>query len=288
MVMALLDRVTAADDRARPSREAPAPNVIAPAVMMVPTNDAVAPIDTAPVTAQKTFDAWASLTSLMVLDAPVLNAAPNWKMKTEFGLPWPSRVIVVDAASEIAAPAAYTPGPTVTPAWSPARLAPVGGRAVAFAVAVANAPCAVAACASPTFSTPCTTPGGNPTSTGVLTPRSPPTVVLPALVTVTPRTEYGAAAPSPTGATTIASFIVAASAEEGIASKPVKSKALASAAIPSVVSRLSCSVAVIKYLITYLSELENSTASFAGTRDLSTREEHDVRYFVKNSNLCLL
>ena len=77
MVMALVDRVTAADDRARPSSEAPAPNVIAAGVRMVPENDAVAPIDTAPVTSQKTFDAWASLTSFIVLDAPVRERGPE-------------------------------------------------------------------------------------------------------------------------------------------------------------------------------------------------------------------
>ena len=102
-VMVLSAKVTRPSERAPPSREAPAPSVIAPIAMMVPENEDDAPVVTAPLTCQKTLDAWAPLIRWIVVDAAVLRAALTWKMKTAFGSFWPSSVIV--PVSEMAAAA---------------------------------------------------------------------------------------------------------------------------------------------------------------------------------------
>ena len=102
-VMVLPAKVTRPSERAPPSRDAPAPSVIAPIAIMVPANEDDAPVVTAPLTCQKTLDAWAPLIKWIVEDAAVLRAALIWKMKTALGSFWPSSVIV--PVSEIAAAA---------------------------------------------------------------------------------------------------------------------------------------------------------------------------------------
>src|SRR5580692_2616269 len=93
-VITFAAKVTKPCESALPLRDAPAPTVMAPAAMTVPENDDEAPVLTAPVTCQNTFEAWAPLTNLMSLEAAVLRAALTWKMKTAFGSFSPSRVIV--------------------------------------------------------------------------------------------------------------------------------------------------------------------------------------------------
>ena len=73
--------------------------VIVPADMIVPVNEAVPPIPTAPSTCQNTREACAALMSTMWLSAAVFNAAPTWKMNTAFGSPCASSVIVPDNAN---------------------------------------------------------------------------------------------------------------------------------------------------------------------------------------------
>src|SRR5580698_3482376 len=92
VVTVLPARVTPPYDNARPSRDPPAPNVIAPAARIVPVNEEAAPVPAAPFTCQKMLDAWAPLIRLTVLPAAVLRAALTWKMKIAFGLPCPSNV----------------------------------------------------------------------------------------------------------------------------------------------------------------------------------------------------
>ena len=93
-VIVLSAKVTRPPESAPPSRDAPAPTVIAPLAMMVPENEDNAPVPTAPFTCQKTLDAWAPLIRWTVVDAAVLRAALIWKMKTALGSFWPSSVIV--------------------------------------------------------------------------------------------------------------------------------------------------------------------------------------------------
>ena len=60
-----------------------------------------APVPAAPRTCQITLAACAPLIRLMLLAAAVLSAAPTWKMNTELGSPWPSRVRVPVSANAV-------------------------------------------------------------------------------------------------------------------------------------------------------------------------------------------
>jgi hypothetical protein len=90
----LLVSMTRPAERARPLRLERSPRVSAPAVKMVPEKLESAPVDTAPVTCQKTLSAFAWLTSTTALLAAVLSAPVTWKINTAFGSPPPSKVMV--------------------------------------------------------------------------------------------------------------------------------------------------------------------------------------------------
>ena len=70
VVIKLSARVTMPKESARPTIDPPAPTVIAPAAMIVPVKDEVAPVVTAPLTCQNTLDAWAPLIKLIVVRRP--------------------------------------------------------------------------------------------------------------------------------------------------------------------------------------------------------------------------
>ena len=96
---------------AAPLRVSSAPLRVAPAAietaafpMIMPLNDDVAPVDTAPATCQKTLYALVPLIRLIWVAAAVLRAPPIWKMKTASGSPNPSSVMVPPLSETAAAP----------------------------------------------------------------------------------------------------------------------------------------------------------------------------------------
>src|SRR3970282_1958480 len=104
--------------RARPCAVTLSATVIVVKARMLPTNvDPVSSVAELP-TCQKTLHAWAPLIRDTVLPEPVIRVESVWKMKTELGLPSPSRVRVPARDSGDWLGPAYTPPTNVRPVRS--------------------------------------------------------------------------------------------------------------------------------------------------------------------------
>jgi hypothetical protein len=84
---------------ARPMTSVPVVTEMEVSAMIVPTKSELVPSVAELPTCQKTWQAWAPLTMSTSLAEAVIRVEAIWKMKTEFGLPWPSRVSVPPRAS---------------------------------------------------------------------------------------------------------------------------------------------------------------------------------------------
>ena len=106
----------------RPLTTVPLPTPTASSAMSVPAKVALAPMEPAPCTCQKTREAWAPPVSTTWLPAAMASAPPTWKTKTALGLPPASsvRVVVLDPAPTIVC----RPGPMIAPAIAPAVTTP--------------------------------------------------------------------------------------------------------------------------------------------------------------------
>jgi hypothetical protein len=136
-VMTSSSRVTAPLlARARPSMVSPAFTVIDARARMLPRKVELAPSVAEDPTCQKTLQAWAPLVREMSLAESVPSVEPTWKMKTEFGSPWPLRVRPPPTSSEDVA--LYTPGSRVWPAPMKLGTPAVGARRDASLYAAAR------------------------------------------------------------------------------------------------------------------------------------------------------
>jgi hypothetical protein len=131
MVKVLLSRLTwPLRASARPATTVFVVTEIDVRAMIVPTKSEFVPSVAELPTCQKTWHAWAPLITLMSLAEAVIRVEAIWKMKTELGSPWPSRVTVPLTAS---GPVDLnTPAVSVCPTRSPATKA-VGARLAASA-----------------------------------------------------------------------------------------------------------------------------------------------------------
>jgi hypothetical protein len=182
----------------RPSTSTPVFAVIEVSAMTVPTNVVPVPRVAELPTCQNTLHASAPLISATVLFDPVISVESAWKIHTELGSLFPSRVSVPVRPS---VPLLYTPSSKVCPPSSTPTA--VDGRPAALLYAIVRSAWACAATASAECWVPSLTrPGGNPViAVPGLTPRSPAMFDGPVLVTVEPAsTAKLAAVPSGTGA----------------------------------------------------------------------------------------
>ncbi len=150
---------------------------------MLPTKVVFVPRVAELPTSKKTLHGEAPLTSMTVLFDAVIRVDPAWKMNTESGLFFASRVTVPVRPSPLAV--VYTPATKVFPPRSvPAEA--VDGRPAASLNAVVRSAWACFAVASAAWMVPLfTTPGGKPvTAVPGLTPKSPEITEAPVLVTV--------------------------------------------------------------------------------------------------------
>jgi len=150
---------------------------------MLPTKVVFVPRVAELPTSKKTLQDEAPLISMTVLFDAVIRVDPTWKMNTESGLFFASRVTVPVRPSPLAV--VYTPAAKVFPPRSvPAEA--VDGRPAASLNAFVRSAWACFAVASAAWMVPLfTSPGGKPvTAVPGLTPRSPEMIEGPVLVTV--------------------------------------------------------------------------------------------------------
>src|ERR1019366_796174 len=108
----------------------------------------------------------------------VTSVEPTWKMKTALGSPGAFRVSAPPTSRDDVA--LYTPGEREWPAPIEGPTLPDGLRPAAPLYALVGSDWAPAAPPSALGMVPVTMPGGNPvTAVPGLTPRSPPTLVMP-------------------------------------------------------------------------------------------------------------